>query len=213
MDDGTETEPASPTPPRAVAVILAILVFIGLLIIALSFAPWVRFEDKGAGSAAQEFSTTVDGTEIGRLVGDDYEQPADVADQLTNPCSCRSDAGDGYVTAFLGAMIVAGAALGLVWKTLVRAGTLLATVASLGVLIVAGYNAMTKWQAVGAPDLKSTFVQLSGDVTPWLYALTALAAVSAVLCGVVWTLILSMREEEDDMLEEEPLTEGLNGWA
>ncbi len=212
QDEPPAEAPAQPQTPTAVRVVLFAIAICGLLIIGLSFAPWVQFENIG-DNPGDYVSFSIPGTQIGRVVGDDYNQPADVADQRTNPCSCRGDAGDGYITALLGAFVIAGAGAALFWSGLTRWATLLVAFSSLGALVVAGWNAMTTWRAVGAPDLQSTFVELSGDVTPQLHALTALSALTAILCGVVWALSTSAAPAEDELTDEETLPEGANGWA
>jgi hypothetical protein len=72
---------------------------------------------------------------------------------------------------------------------------------------------MTTWIAVGAPNLESTFVELSGEVTPQLYLLTAISALAAILCGVVWALTPSTTLAAEETLEEDAMPEGANGWA
>jgi hypothetical protein len=213
MTDGTGETAAPDTGARgATRLVLLFIAALGLLIIALSFAPWVKFEGTVPGADVAVVSISISGTEIGRVVGDDYNQPADVADQHTNPCSCRGDKGDGHITAVLGIVVTIGALVGLAMPRLVRGATLTVAVSSLAALVVAGWNAMTTWSAVGARDLESTFVELSGQVTPALWALTTVAAATAILCGVVWALTATPAPEEK-ILEEEVIPEGLNGWA
>jgi hypothetical protein len=212
---GPQERPETEAPSLPARAILFLIALLGLAIIGLSFSSWVKFENVGTDIMApgDYVSFSIPGTEIGRVVGDDYSQPADVADQETNPCSCRGDVGDGYITAALGAIIVAGAVAGLVWPRLVRAATLVVALSALAALVVAGWNAVTEWQAVGAPDLESNVVELSGDVTPQLYLLTAFSAVAAVLCGLVWALTPRVSTAEDETHEEEQVPEGANGWA
>ena len=161
-----QPEDARPEPrtPLAVRSCFSLIAVCGLLIVALSFAPWVHFENRRQGSPRATYvSFSITGTEIGRVVGDDYAQPADVADQDTNPCSCRGDAGDGYITARAGRdRDRRRRDRGLAWPRAVRGATLVVALPRWRRLVVAGWNAMTTWKAVGAPDLESTFRGAAG---------------------------------------------------
>jgi hypothetical protein len=175
--------------------------------IALSFLPWVSFEGDDLVNDGT-FSFGVSGTELSRLRGPDYYQPADIADQQTDVCTCRTDFGDGYLTAALGAVVAIAAVVGLVLSARRRVASLVAIGASLGAFIVAGYNAAGEWQAIGAAAQDDPFVEMTGSVEPALIALTGIAAISAVLGSILLWMELQQADieyEEDDEQTEETL--------
>ncbi len=187
----------------------------GLLITALSFAPWIRFENLAGDffGEGQLVSFSIPGTEIGRVIGNDDVSLSQASEDALNPCTCRGSTGDGYLTAALGVVIGAAAALGIVWRGSIRAATLAAALGSLAALVVAGYNAVTIWWARGAATANAEFHALSGDATMWLWTLVATAITGAVLCGTVWALSVSKEPEVDESVDDELIAEGANGWA
>jgi hypothetical protein len=211
--------PAASAPPYVLLAIAACAVLIAVL----SFLPWVEFsyEPSGLDNNLPSFSFTLDGTEVSRLRGPDYDQPADIVGQETNPCTCRVDAGDGYITAGLGLILLAVAGAGLflpaVSKRLVA---ILTIAAALLAFVVAGYNALGDWEGVGAPSFDAEFANLDGTVQPALWALVAVSIVAAVLGAVMWSLERAAEREEDDFEYDEEtsepekaLTERAEGWA
>jgi len=179
--------------------------------IALSFLSWVDFEGADLVDGGT-FSFGVAGTELSRLRGPDYYQPADIADQQTDVCTCRADVGDGYLTAALGAVVTIAAIAGLVLPGRRRLAAIFAIGASLGAFIVAGYNAAGEWQAIGAAAQDDPFVEMTGTVSPALYALAGIAAISSVLGAVLW--IQARVAEDEELLEEDedPIEEGLESY-
>jgi hypothetical protein len=177
------------------------LVACGLLIIPLSFLPWVEFEGEDLVDGGT-FSFGVAGTELSRLRGPDYYQPADIADQETDVCTCRTDLGDGYFTAILGAIVVLAAAVSFfLGQQGRRAAWAVAIAAGLGAFGIAGYNAAGEWQAIGAANQDDPFVEMSGTVLPALYILTLAAAAAAVLGGLLWRG--QLQDEAEDRLVED----------
>jgi hypothetical protein len=196
-------------------VLLVAIGLCGLLITALSFAPWIRFENLGLDTVAKGDYVTVSiqGTEIGRVIGNDDVSIREAAEVAVNPCTCRGSIGDGHLTAVLGVVIAVAAATGIGWRGAIRGATLVAALGSLAVLIVSGYNAVTIWKALAAPEANSEFIEMSGDTTAGLWALVATSIASAILCGTVWALSVSKLEDGDDLADDEPIAEGMNGWA
>ena len=196
-------------------VLLVAIGVCGLLIAALSFASWIRFENLGNDTTARGDYVTVSiqGTEIGRIIGNDDLSLTEAAEVTTNPCTCRGNIGDGHLTAILGVVIAVAAAIGIGWRSRIRGATLVAALCSLMALVISGYNAVTIWKALAAPDPNSNFIEMSGETTAWLWALVATSIASAILCGAVWALSVSKVEDGEEMTNEEPVAEGANGWA
>jgi hypothetical protein len=185
---------------------------VGILIIVLSFAPWVEFTpDPEALFEGTTFSFSLDGTELSRLRGPDYQQPADISGQEEFPCSCRSGFGDGYIVALMGLLIVAAAVAGIFLRGRERMAATVVIVAALIAFAVAGYNATGIWQGAGARSLDDPFVLLDGDVRAELIALTVLSGVAAVMGAVVWSLL--PRGENDYVDDEELAAEDAEAWA
>lgn len=177
------------------------LVACGVIVIALSFLSWVEFKGEDLVDDGT-FSFGVPGTELSRLRGPDYYQPSDIADQEIEVCTCRTDFGDGYFTAILGAIVAVAAGASLALGPQGRRATwALAIAAGLGAFGIAGYNAAGEWQAIGAATQDDPFVEMSGTVLPTLYILTVAAATAAVLGGVLWWG--QLKEEADDRLRED----------
>jgi hypothetical protein len=182
--------------------IIVALAACGVLVVVLSFLPWVSFEGEDlVNSGTFEFG--VPGTELSRLRGPDYYQPADIADQTTDVCTCRAEFGDGYITAILGGLIVVAAVLAVAVRGNARIAPVLAIAASLTAFALAGYNAAGEWQAVGAQTQDDPFVEMTGTVLPALYLLTALAAASAVLGAVLWWAHSQETEDEEEYTDFE----------
>lgn len=196
-----------------------------VLMVVLSFLPWVKFEGEaislGFENTFGHFSFSLDGTEVSRLRGPDYAQPADILGQETNPCTCRVDTGDGYITAALGLLLLAVSGAGLFLTAVSRRLIAILTIA-IGMLafVVAGYNALGDWIGVGAPTIDHEFANLDGTVQPALWALVVASVVAAVLGAVMWSLDRAAEREEDDFEydeetsePDEALTERAEGWA
>lgn len=182
--------------------LLTISALAGLMTI-LSLMNWVKFEmvaepDLGPG----KLSFSVPGYELSRVRGDDYNQPADILKHREPLCSCRVSFGDGYVVAGLALLIVAAAGAGLFVSGVDRSVALVVVAGALGALAIAGYNALGKWQAIGAPDGTILTVAMKGSVRPELIALTALAALTAVLGTVFWAMVPAWEPDYEDDEED-----------
>lgn len=193
-----------------------------VFLIVLSFLPWVEFitapvEPGILGDLRPQISFSLDGTELSRLRGTDYDQPADILGQETNPCTCRVSFGDGYVVAAFGLALLGVAGAGLFLPLATRFVAVLAMAISLVALLVSGYNATGDWMGVGARTLDDTFVNLDGTVQPALWALVAVSALAAVLGAAIWSLERAAEREADEYeYDEEPedtMTERAEGWA
>ena len=187
-----------------------------VLIIALSFLPWVRFDAPlitGGPLGDDSFAFNVPGTNLSRLRGADYFNPSQIAADERDICSCRADFGDGYLTAALGAIVLLAAAAGLLGLLRAQLTAVATLAASLGALFLAGYSAVTKWVAAGAPIGDYPLTLMDGDVQPALYALTVIAALCAMLAAALWVIARELDAEyEDQILEEEaPMPEAANG--
>jgi hypothetical protein len=179
----------------------------GLLIVVLSFLPWVKFSSLTFESSSTEgLSFTISGTETSRLR--DLEViDIDTVQEEHEWCSCRVDTGDGYVTAALGGLLALAAAAALATRR-DRAAMPVAVIAALCTLFLAGYDALGKWQAFVWTDLGLTEA-VDGSPTWQLWTIMAASAVAAVLARVVWTLA-GLRDEEwdeDELPEDEELPE------
>jgi hypothetical protein len=182
----------------------------GLLMIALSFANWVDFEpETDTQEDGPNFSFSLDGTDLSRVRGPDYEQPADILGQTEYPCSCRVGFGDGYLLMGLGGVIAAAAVVGAAVRLAMRPAAGSIVIASLLAFAIAGYNATGLWEGVGARTLEDTFVNLDGDVRLELVVLTAIAALPAVLASAVWSIF---PRTQDGGIDEAP-TEDAEVWT
>lgn len=174
----------------------------GAVVILLSFMPWVEFtpeENADIPELREDPIFSLDGTELSRIRGPvTFDE---TADQDAPACSCRSDFGDGYLVAILGGVTIAAAGLALFVRGAARSVVLVAMLASVGAFSIAGYNAIAIWEGVGRADLSDQFTNLDGDVMPALYALTALAALGAVLGGAVLATLARPAPEETDDIE------------
>jgi MFS family permease len=173
----------------------------GVLIAMLSFAPWVRFHsisDELTTPGAPEASVRVRGTHLSRYRDEESLLQGDVKNE-NGWCSCRVSTGDGYLTAALGVLVmgVAAAAYSLGRD---RSAGIVGVAAALGALGVAGYNAIGKWQAYVWTDLQALEVT-KGAVQVWLWLLVAVAAIGAVLAGLLWGA--GAEEVHDELLAEE----------
>lgn len=176
----------------------------GAVVILLSFMPWVEFtpEPFTIAGSSDGASFSLNGTEVSRIQGAVTIQEA--LDQTAEACSCKRSLGDGYLVAILGGVTIAAAGLALFVRGAARSVVLVAMLASVGAFSIAGYNAIAIWEGVGRADLSDQFTNLDGDVMPALYALTALAALGAVLGGAVLATLArpapeAPPEETDDI--------------
>jgi hypothetical protein len=183
----------------------------GLIMIALSFANWVDFEpEPGALVEGPAFGFSLDGTELSRVRGPDYEQPADIVEQTEFPCSCRVGFGDGYMVMILGGAIIGASLAGMMVIARARAAAAAIVVASLIAFVIAGYNATGLWEGVGAQTLDDTFVNLDGDIRAELILLMVVSALPAVLGAAVWSIL---PRQENGSLDETVTAEDAEVWA
>ncbi|MEX0682643.1 MAG: hypothetical protein WD904_03910 [Dehalococcoidia bacterium] len=196
-------------------VLLTVTACAGVMAV-LALMNWVEFESNDMAPADHSFS--VRGTDLSRVRGDDYEQPADILKHGEPLCSCRVSFGDGYVVAGLALLVLAAAGAGVFLTGYDRSVAILISAASVGAFAIAGYNALGKWQAIGATGVDGAPILLHGTIRPELIALTALSGLTAVLGAVLWTLAAAWDEGYDGE-DEEPediddmMLERVNGWA
>jgi hypothetical protein len=203
---------------RSRNLIMLTLASCGVLMVILSFLPWVTFSSIDYGGLDGDYlpgtSISVTGTEISRL-RDTETIGTNTIQEVDEWCSCRVSLGDGYLVAALGSVVVAASALAFFSGRSGAAGSM-ATVASGSALIMAGYNAMADWQAFAWTRERQTEV-LDGAVTPFLWALVALSAAATVLGGALWSM--ARFEGSGELLDDEyddtdyEIPERLNAWA
>jgi hypothetical protein len=203
--------------------LIALLAICGVLIVVLSFLPWLSFSSIDTDSLEPQIfpDTSIDiaGTETSRL-RDIETIERDTIQEVDEWCSCRVDFGDGYVTAIFGLVITAAA--GLAWFA-GRTGPAasIATVASAITLAIAAYNAFGEWNAFAWTEERHTEA-LEGTVTPFLWLLVASAALAMVAGVALWTI--ARQEIEDEFEEDEyddigageqlnSLARGVSAWA
>jgi hypothetical protein len=201
---------------RSQTFLLITIALCGALIVLLSFLPWVNFDEDDpfvAGTSLAGLSFTLDGTDVSRLQGA-IDLP-DARTQGENACTCRADFGDGYLTAIFGAITLATAAGAVVIRSRMGVFVAGAILASLASVALGGYNATGIWEGVGAHVGSGAFLNMDGDVTFGLFALTALSALASVLGAVV--LMIAVREarelEAASIEAEEGELEEAEGWA
>ena len=177
----------------------------GLLVIVLSFLPWVQFHSGTfEGDTGEKVTLTLSGTHTSRWRDLDRIGRNDAKEE-DGWCSCYVSAGDGFLTAGLGAMLVAIAAFG--WRTeLDRPASIAGGIVSLGVLGLAGFDAIADWQAIIYTNLQR-LEAVDGSVKPALIALIGAAAVAAVLSGFAlgfaWLIDQVEETEEDETITDE----------
>lgn len=183
----------------------------GGLIAALSFAPWVRFESievEDITPDAPKASVTVAGTHISRWRDKDTLLLLDVED-VDGWCSCRVAAGDGYLTAGLGMVLVGAAVIAAVSRR-DRLAAMTGAAASLAAFGLAGYNGLADWNAYVWTNLQN-LEATEGTVQPGLIALMAAAIVGAVLSGLLWGA--GAEDVHDEILAEDEEWESQSSYA
>jgi hypothetical protein len=190
----------------------------GLLIVALSFLPWVRFTsiplDDSSLSQTPDTSVTISGAETSRLR--DLEVIGlNTVKEEDGWCSCRVGFGDGYVTAAMGLVLVAAAGLAFLAGR-ERPAASVSAAGSLAALLIAGFNAIADWQALAWTELRH-LEAVQGTVQPALIALVVAGAAGAVLAATAWTLAPPADEwEEDEWADfegDDLVVEGGHAWA
>lgn len=186
----------------------------GLLVIALSFLPWLEFRSGTfEGDTGEKVTLTLSGTHTSRW-RDIESLGRDTAREEDGWCSCYVSAGDGYLTAALGVVLVAIAAFG--WRSeLDRPASIAGGIVSLAALGIAGFDAIADWQAIIYTNLQR-LEAAEGSIQPALVALLGTAAVAAVLSGLAlgfaW-LYDDPEDDEEEMTEDEMSAEGTGQWA
>lgn len=181
----------------------------------LAFFPWVDFTPDPLSDplapAGRPFSLT--GTELSRIRGAVTIEEA--SNQMGEACSCKNEFGDGYLVAIVGAIAFAGASAALYFRAGARTLVLVSMVAALGAFAVGGYNAIAIWEGVGRSHREAAISNLDGTVRLELYALTAVAAVAAILGGAVLATTIGPAPDEDEYAwdDESPEMEEMSGWA
>ena len=185
------------------------LLVCGILIAALSLAPWVHFDSPIREDTGVAFDLM--GTETSRL------RDIEVVGTTTIPnedgwCSCRVDIGDGYGTTVLGVVIALGAAAA--WVTsrddiVSVSGVLLA----LGALAISGFNAIADWQAF--IWTRTGFTEFAtGDTTVWLWLLVAASVIAALASAALWAVDRAAQGADYDYYGQDETLDGDNeAWA
>ena len=187
----------------------------GLLVILLSFLPWVQFHSGTfEGDTGEKVTLTLSGTHTSRWRDLDRIGRNDAKEE-DRWCSCRVGLGDGYFTAALGAGLVAIGAFG--WRTkLDRTASIAGGIVSLTALGVAGFDAIADWQAIIYTNLQR-LEAVDGSIQPAVIALVAVAGLAAVLCGLAlgfaWLIDQADDEENEMTLDESSMNGGSESWA
>jgi hypothetical protein len=188
----------------------------GLLIVVLSFLPWLKFHSGTfEGDTGEKATLTLSGTHTSRW-RDIETFGRDTAKEEDGWCSCHVSAGDGYLTGGLGAALVAFAAFGW-WTKLDRPASIAGGIVSLAALGVAGFDAIADWQAIIYTDLQR-LEATEGSIQPALVTLVAVSALAAVLSGFALGLawLDDQRDDDDEEMmiaDENSMTEGGESWA
>jgi hypothetical protein len=179
----------------------------GLLIALLSFLPWLHFNSLTIeGDTSPKASVSLSGTHTSRWRDLENIGRDDVQD-VDGWCSCHVGAGDGYLTALLG-LVIAVTAAGGWYLGQDRAAAMAGILASIGVLALAGFDAVSGWHAyiwTSAQQLEFT----NGSLQPALILAVVAAALAAVASAFIWGLVwLDDRAYEDEMMDDdEPMYE------
>jgi hypothetical protein len=179
----------------------------GLLIAVLSFLPWVKFESvEIAGDTSPKASIDLAGIHTSRWR--DLEELDRDTPQEDGWCSCRVGFGDGWLTAGLGLLLVAIAAGGWYIEH-DRAASVAGGLVALGVLSIAGFDAIADWQAIIYTNIQG-LEAAEGSVQAPLIVLLLTAAVAAVLAGLALGFAWlyddpTYEDEEDEMYEDETI--------
>lgn len=182
----------------------------GVLISLLSFAPWVEFHSidaEGVTPDAPKASVTANGTSLSRWRGAESLLETEVEEE-NGWCSCRVALGDGYLTASLGVLLVAAAAIAFI-RRIDGPMALVSLAASVGTLGLAGYNGVAEWNAYVWTNLQN-LEAAKGSIQPALYALIFVSALAAVASGLLWGAGAEMHEE---MLEEEENSDSQSSYS
>lgn len=177
------------------------MALLGLLITMLSFAPWVEFRSvdaEGVTPTAPKAEVTVNGTSLSRWRDEENLLGQDVK-EVDGWCSCHVAMGDGYLTAFLGAVIVIAAAGAFILGA-DRPMAMGGVVASLTTFVVAGYNGLGEWNAYVWTSLQNLEVT-EGVIQPGLYILIAASIGAAVVSGLLWGA--GAEEAHEEMMEDD----------
>jgi len=186
----------------------------GLLIFVLSLLPWVKFHSGTfEGDTGEKVTLSLSGAHTSRWRDLDSLGPDDPKTE-NGWCSCYVSTGDGYLTAGLGAALVAIAAFGW-WSKLDRPASIAGGIVSLAALGIAGFDALADWQAIIYTNLQR-LEATEGSIQPALIALVAASAVAAVLSGLAlgFAWLYDQPDDDEDMIEDgERATEGTEQWA
>ena len=195
----------------------AALAVCGLLVILLSFLPWVKFHSGTfEGDTGAKVTITLSGTHTSRWRDLD-EIGRNDAKEEDGWCSCYVSTGDGYLTAFLGAALVAIAVFG--WRSeLDRPASIAGGIISLGALGISGFDAIADWQAIIYTNLQR-LEAADGGIQPALLAVVAASALAAVLSGLAlgfaWLYDQPENDEEEETMieDEQTMNGGSESWA
>jgi hypothetical protein len=176
----------------------------GLLMIGLSFLPWVRFHSLTfEGDTSPQASVTFTGAHISRWRDLDSLGRNDVK-SVDGWCSCDVTLGDGYLTAGLGLAVVTVALAG--WFTgRDRAAAIAGIVAAISALGLAGFDAIASWNAyiwTTAQDMEAA----KGTLQPALILLVIACMAAALFSGAAWSYATMQRLAYDEMDENDEMT-------
>lgn len=188
---------------RARIRLLILAAICGVLMALLSFASWVHFSTIGygetPGEAINPVSIDLNGYETARSRDREELRGGDIAEE-EGWCSCRVGFGDGFITAALGGFVLVTAAGALATRQ-DRPFAIGMIGASVGSLLLSGFNALGEWQAIVWTRASQTeFV--NGSVEPALWALVVVSTIGALLGAALWTLARAEEEDEWDDAEE-----------
>lgn len=185
----------------------------GLIVLALSFAPWVKFHSVSVpGDTSPAISYNLAGTHTSRWR--DLDQLDRNTPEEDNWCSCYVSAGDGWITAGLGILLVLVAGFGW-WVQHDRAASVAGGIVALVALGLSGFDAIADWQAIIYTNLQR-LEALDGTIQIGLIGVVLASALAAVLSGLAlgfaW-LYDRPADEEEMMIADEQSMDGGESWA
>ena len=193
--------------------ILIALSVCALVLIALSFAPWISFESTIATEGGERSQIDISGTGISRLRDLETIEPSDIDDEV-GWCSCRASFGDGWFVALLGIGLLGASGLAL-WRGPTNRGAVFGVVVALGAVGLTGWNAFGEWRGLAVTGSALTLEEVEGTPTVWLWLLLSAGMVAAVLGTVLWVIVPDDDEGYDEYEggDDEQPAEGLSEWA
>jgi hypothetical protein len=192
--------------------LIAGIAICGLAAVVLSFLPWVTFENRIPSAFVPEVSASFSGADLSPSRDIESITQAE-APHAEGWCSCDVAIGDGYFTAALGLLLIASAGVARFGGRFALGGTA-AAAAAIVIVVLAGYNAVTDWNAI--VHAANFPVTTDGAVQPALYVLVVVAAIAAIDGSAAWAITRAAEptdEEAYDYDEDEETMEGTEAWA